>query len=40
MNRLRDIGTISEKYRDLEHEFRRLLKNEYDAYIQKNKILQ
>lgn len=34
MDRLRDIETISGKYRDLEHEIRRLLKNEYDAYIQ------
>lgn len=34
MDRLRDIGTISGKYRDLEHEIRRLLKNKYDVYIQ------
>lgn len=40
MDRLRDIGTISEKYRDLEHEFRRLLKMNMMYIFKKNRILQ
>lgn len=34
MDKLGDIGTISEKYKELDHEVRRLFKNEYDTYIQ------
>lgn len=34
MDRSGDIGTISGKYRDLEHKIRGLFENEYDKYIQ------